>query len=338
MVDHRQLGPVVTADVSRFAFVEKATAASADHIGRPDEPIALPRFVGVAVGPLGRGVEWFVRVELVDEQQPPLVVTRVRSGIGQPCRSGTHRLRTREIVLRAEVRSGAVVGPVDDGCQIAETPLPEPRRFARRWRRNTDPRWVEPCLPRVALVATHVIPSAEVGVVVLATCLEQMGMIGDQHGGDAGIAQIGRDRSFPRFDRAPGSPQEVEGATENVVARGHAGQRPGDMAGEAGGTLCEAVEVRCGELGAAIAAEHVPIQRVEQYHHHVAWCGRRARSIRCGHSAKPVISTQRRWHLWRPAPREPAPRRETGRGRGSGAAAARRAGRRTTPAGRQPRR
>ena len=114
-------------------------------------------------------------------------------------------------------------------------------------------------------MAADVVPATEVGVVVLAARLEQVGMVGDEHAGDAFGGQRPGDRLLPGLDRPPGLPEEVEGADEDVVAGGHARQRAGDVSGEPGGVLGgEPVEVRGGELGAAVAAEQVPVQRVEQ--------------------------------------------------------------------------
>jgi len=110
-----------------------------------------------------------------------------------------------------------------------------------------------------------------VGVVVLAAGLEQVRVVGDEHGEHTLLAQVGGDRLLPQLDRAPRPPQEVERSTEDVVPRRHARQRAGDMPREACGTLGgESIEVGREELGAAVTAEHVPVQRVEQHHHHVA--------------------------------------------------------------------
>ena len=55
--------------------------------------------------------------------------------------------------------------------------------------RRADPRRVGRGAPGVALVPPLVAPGVEVAVVVLATGLEEVGMVRDQHRGDPACAQ-----------------------------------------------------------------------------------------------------------------------------------------------------
>ena len=88
--------------------------------------------------------------------------------------------------------------------------------------------------PRVALVAAQVVPRGEVGVVVLAAGLEEVRMVGDEHRGDAGVARSGAVIGSSHTSIEPhGCHEEVERAAQEVVARRHARQRAGVVAGEA---------------------------------------------------------------------------------------------------------
>jgi hypothetical protein len=218
----------------------------------------------VAAGPRRRRVERLVRVELVDEQHPP-TVGLVPSGVGHPLRGRLHGLRPGEVVLGAEVGAGTVVGAIELGRVLTEPALQPPAAVLGRRCRHADPAGVEPRLPRIALVPAHVVPAAEVRVVVLAAALEQVRVIGDEHRRHARVAQVGRDRLFPQLDRAPRSPQEVECAAQDVVPRRHARQRAGDMAGEPGAARGEPIEVGRQELGAAVTPEEVSVERIEQH-------------------------------------------------------------------------
>ena len=156
-----------------------------------------------------------------------------------------------------------------------------PRRAGER--RRAHPRRVVPRAPRVALVPAHVVPGAEVGVVVLAPGLEEVRVVRDQHGGHARPAQPRRHGLLPHLDRPPRPPQEVERPAEDVVARRHAREGAGHVRGEAHGPLAgEAVQVRGVELRAAVGAQHVPVQAVEQEHDGVA---RRPRRRRVGETS-----------------------------------------------------
>ena len=83
-------------------------------------------------------------------------------------------------------------------------------------------------------------------------------------------AQRVGDRVLPHLDRAPRPPGEVERTDEQVVAGRHARQRPGVVVGEPHRPGGEAVEVGRVELVAAVRAEHVPVQAVEQHDDDVA--------------------------------------------------------------------
>ena len=141
-----------------------------------------------------------------------------------------------------------------------------------RQRRRPGPGRVGAGLPRVALVAPQVRPGREVGVVILAARLEQVRMVGAQHGGHAGVAQRVGDGPLPHLDRSPRPPQEVERAGEDVVTGRHARQRPDHVAVEAHRPGGKPVEVRSGELVRSVGTHVVAVQAVEQHHDDVAGC------------------------------------------------------------------
>ena len=137
-------------------------------------------------------------------------------------------------------------------CAAAERGAPIQRRIGTR-------------PPRVALVAALVVPGREVGVVVLAAGLEQVRVVGDQLVATPAARSWSVIGVLPELDRAPRPPQEVERAAQDVVAGRHARQRAGVVAGRSAPTaLREPVEVRRVELAAAVGAEHVPVEAVEQ--------------------------------------------------------------------------
>ena len=260
VVDHRELRAVVGTDVATLAFGQVAATDGPVGIRRPDDPLLVPRLILVASDPRGRGVERLVGVELVDEQEPAVVV---RGGVAQEPGGLGHGARTRVVGLFAEERSGTVVGLLAGFEAGHAAPPPATLAGGHRW--CAHPRRVGVGPPGVAFMAADVVPATEVGVVVLAARLEKVGMVCDEHAGDAGACQCPRDGLFPCLDRPPGLPEEVEGADEDVVAGRHARQRAGDVSGEPGGMLGgEPVEVRCGEFGAAVGPEQVSVQRVEQ--------------------------------------------------------------------------
>ena len=117
--------------------------------------------------------------------------------------------------------------------------------------------------PRVALVATDVFPHAEVGVVVLAADLEQVGVVGDDPGGDAAHPHLAGDVGLPNLDRAPWPPQEFSGTAEDVVPRRHTGQRAREVTIKTHGAFGETINVRCFEFGSAVITDHVAIQTVQ---------------------------------------------------------------------------
>jgi hypothetical protein len=141
---------------------------------------------------LGR-VERLVRVELVDEQHPPVV--RLRR-VAQPGRGGRHRAGAGEVLLGTEPRPAVVVvavaeRAVGDPHLVAQEPAAVGRVGDQRPPVGLDRRGavgarVGVGLPRVALVAADVVPAGEVDVVVLAAGLEQVRVVGHEHRGDVG--------------------------------------------------------------------------------------------------------------------------------------------------------
>ena len=209
VVDHRQLRLVVGADLARLRRLQPALGDGLGRVRRPDEPRAFPRVV-VTRRPRRRRVERLVRIELVDEQQEALVVARARAqpllgraascaDRGSPPRRGTMCASRRRGGARTPGAAGSAGVPVHD-------------RIGAR-------------APRVTFVTSHVLPRAEVGVVVLAADLEQVRMVGHEHRRDPRPPQLVGDRVFPDLDRAPRPPEEVERADEQVVAGRHARQR-----------------------------------------------------------------------------------------------------------------
>ncbi len=243
VVDHRELAAVLGAHLERLPFVEHAFALGRGVVWRPDQVGALPGIVVHAGVGVGR-IEWLVGVELVDEEEEPVV----RAGVViDPTGGGGHGLRPGEVLFAAEVAARVVVRHP----AAAEGGRPKPRRVRAR-------------LPEVALVAALVVPGAEVGVVVLAAEFEEVGVVGDELRGHPGAVEVVGDRVLPHFDRSPWPPEEVERPAEDVVAGGHAGKRTGVVLLETQRPRGEGIQVRRRELLAAVAAEHVPVQAVEQ--------------------------------------------------------------------------
>ena len=268
VVDHAELRTVIGPDLPALPLGQSPGTDGTDVIGGPDQQLAVPVGV-VAPGPgLGR-VEGLVRVELVDEEHEGRS-PRPRHAVAQPPGRGTHRLRPRIVRLGAEERPGAVVRPVP-GVRPPQAIPPEPPAATGRHRRRADGARVGVRPPRVTLVPAHVVPRAEVRVVVLAPHLEEMRMVRHEHGRHARPSEPLGDGLLPDLYGAPGTPEEVERAAQDVVARRHARQRTGDMGREADGALAgEPVEVRRLELGPAVAAEHVAVEAVEQQHDDIA--------------------------------------------------------------------
>ncbi len=117
------------------------------------------------------------------------------------------------------------------------------RRFGREGG-SPGPRRVRTRAPGVAFVTAHVVPRGEVGVVVLASALEEVRVVGDEHRRDARTPQVVGDRVFPHFDGSPRPPQEVERADQHVVASRHARQRARPVPVESQRPRREPVEVR----------------------------------------------------------------------------------------------
>ena len=243
VVDHRQLGTVAGPQAPGAGLAQNALRDRPLHVGRPDHRRAL--IVGVVHrGPGLRGVEGLVRVEFVDEQEEPVVPARV---LLDPAGSGGHGPRTGEVRLPPEPAPAVMVGHV----------IPSEDRRAR-------PAGIRPGLPGIPLVPALVGPGGEVGVVVLAAGLEQVGVIRDELRDHAGLVQLVGDGVLPDLHRPPGPPEEVQGTAEDVVARRHAGQGARMVVVEPDGGAPEGVEIGGGELGPAIGAQHVPVQAVQQ--------------------------------------------------------------------------
>ena len=221
-------------------------------------PRSLPVRV-VANGPRLGGVERFVRVELVDDEKRALLGTALGAELViQPRGRRGHRPGSGELGFVEEPGPAVVVSTRE-------------RRRTRRQRGCTHPRRIRSRAPGIVLVTAQVVPRREVVVVVLAARLEQVRMVGHEHRGDTRVAtEQPRDGVFPDLDRAPRPPGKIERTDEQIVTRRHAGQRPRHVIREAHRTGCEPVEVRRVELRAAITAEHVPVEAVEQHDHHVA--------------------------------------------------------------------
>ena len=270
VVDHAELGPVVGPDLPALPLAQPPGADRADVIRRPDQQLALPLGVVAPRPGLGR-VERLVGIELVDEEHERRATrARSRRAVAQPRRRRPHRLRTRIVRLGAEERPGAVIGTIP-GVGPSQPVPPEPPAATCRQRGRADGARVGVGPPRIALVPAHVVPGAEVGVVVLAADLEEVRMIRDQHRRHARPPELRRDGLLPDLYGAPGSPEEVERSAQDVVARRHARQRAGDMGREADRPLAgEPVEVRRLELRPAVAAEHVTVEAVEQQHDDIA--------------------------------------------------------------------
>ena len=253
VIDHRELGAVLGAQMTALALGQAGFGAVAG-VRRPDQAVATP--VGVVTArPRLRRVERLVRIELVDHEQGALLRTPSGSELPiEPLRGRGHRLRAGEVGFLAEPCAAGVVVAVDRGNP-------------RRQRGRSDPRRIGTGAPRIVFVAAQVVPSTEVAVVVLAAGLEEMRVISDEHRRDSCVAsQRSRDRGLPYLDRSPRSPREVERAHEQVVTSGHAREGTGVVVREPNRPRREAVEVRRVELRAAVAAEEVPIQAVEQHH------------------------------------------------------------------------
>ena len=168
----------------------------------------------------------------------------------EPARRRCHRARAREVGLAAKVSPRIVVG-----------------RMAPAERRGTQPARIGTRAPWVALVPALVVPGGEVGVVVLSAALEEVRVVADEMRDHAGAAQMVGQRSLPDLDRSPGLPEEIERAAEQIVAGRHARQRAGVVAGEAQRPARQAVEVRRGELAAAVRAQQMAIEAVEKDDH-----------------------------------------------------------------------
>ena len=101
-------------------------------------------------------------------------------------------------------------------------------------------------------------------MVVLAAGLKEVRVIGGQHGHNSRLPHVVGDRLLPDLDGPPWAPEEVEGATQDVVPRRHARKRARIVAVETQGTRREAVDVGRIELAAPVGTEQVAVQAVEE--------------------------------------------------------------------------
>ena len=98
---------------------------------------------------------------------------------------------------------------------------------------------------------------------LIQTRLKKMGVIAYEHGSDPGPFEVPGDRRLPELDGAPGPPQEILYATEHVVLRGHAGERPYLVLVEDEGVLSEGVEVRGIEFLSPIGPKQMSIKAIK---------------------------------------------------------------------------
>src|SRR6185437_3977496 len=144
-------------------------------------------------------------------------------------------------------------------------------------------------------MAALIVPGSEINVVILATGLEQMRMIANELADHARFAQRIGDRVLPQFDRAPGPPQEVPRAAQDVVPRRHTGERCSVVVGETHSALRQPVYIRRGEFGAAIGADHVAIEAIEKkddrvFRDHLAWLRSESASVRQPNAVSGTVS------------------------------------------------
>ncbi len=242
-VDHGELGPVGRSYLVRLPWREHVLADRRVDVWRPDQVWPLP---GVVI----HGRVWFrrierlMRVELIDEEQEAVVVPGV---LIEPAGGRRHRPWAREVGLFAEVPPRVVI-----------------RHVAPSEHRRADPARVGSRPPGIALMSPNVFPPGEVAVIVLASGLEQVRMVGDEHRNHTGIAQMPNERVFPDLDRTPGLPEEVQRPAQYVVPGGYAGQRSGIVLLEAQRAGGEPIKVRGLELFPAVGPHHMAVQAVQQ--------------------------------------------------------------------------
>ena len=232
VIDHRELGPIVGPHVAALPLRKGSLGDGAVGIGRPDKPLLVPRLVEISACPRHRRVEWLMGIELVHKQEPPIMM---RGGFGQETSGRAHRHRPRVVLLSPKERASPVVTPV----QFLDSPSfrPPPATLLCRHGRSPDPRGVVVRTPRIGGMASEVVPTVEVGVVVLPTGLKQVGMVSHQGGGHALVAQHPGDGLLPQLNRTPRLPQEVQRPAQNVVTGRHTRERPRHMAIEPSGPL-----------------------------------------------------------------------------------------------------
>src|SRR5690606_6839315 len=197
----------------------------------------------------------------------------------QPARCRTHGAGAGEIFLAPEIAARVIIGHV----------------LAHEVRRACPAR-IGPRLPRIALMAALVIPGSEINVIILAARLEEMWVIGNQLRHHTLLAQLIGNGIFPKLDRAPGTPEKIERTPKNVVTGGYAGKRAGEVAREARGAGREAIEIWRRKLHAAISAQHMPVEAVEQDHDSILRHGRRCGFLRFStHLIPPINPLDQVW-------------------------------------------
>ena len=91
-----------------------------------------------------------------------------------------------------------------------------------------------------------------------------MEVVGHEMAVDAGLVQQFRKGVVEGLQRAPAAVQEGKAAGQHVAPGRHAGQAADIVAVERHRAARQPVEVRRRDPRAAVGAEHVPVQRVEE--------------------------------------------------------------------------
>ena len=142
------------------------------NIGRPDNPLLIPRSVVIHTGPGRRSVERFMRVEFINEKKPSIMMG---GSVAKETLSVHHRLRTGVILLSSEKRSR----PVISSCGSIDTVAgPEPASTSCRHGRGANPCRIFECSPQIPFMSSHIVPPAKVNMVILSTCFKQVGVVG----------------------------------------------------------------------------------------------------------------------------------------------------------------
>ncbi len=249
-VAHRDDGVVVGAQL--LAFLRKLVDAA---VARPVADRAVPAGLERLLEALWR-LEGLMRIECFDLQHPIVRVAVALEEI-EAVREALHRGKV--FLLPDEFAVDDVLAEISPAL-IGELPLvihlaqPLPVRLHHR-------------LPRVALLPAHELVGVVAVVVGRAAILPIVEVVGDQVAVDAGLVQDLRKGVVEGLHRPPTPVQEGKPACQHVAARRHARQRAYVMAVVRARALGQPVEVRRRDALAAVRAEHVAIQRVEQHEH-----------------------------------------------------------------------